>query len=167
MVSLSNRTSKSYSPKPDEEHPSQFHTGDVGSPGYTGAVKAAGCSPNRSLENKAFSRTFWQHQHLYLIDKVHQFGFPSFFVTISPYEWTFPFPLFIEVLRDHYAKDVSALPILETIHVAHVWKTIIFGNCRQPGQKNVLTYFYRLELRGRGSKEELCISICLCGRPSM
>ena len=32
----------------------------------TGAVnssKASGCSPNRSLENKAFSRTFWQHQH--------------------------------------------------------------------------------------------------------
>ena len=79
----------------------------------TGAVnssKASGCSPNRSLENKSFSRTFWQHQHLFLIDAVRQFGFPSFFITISPYEWTFPFPPFIDHLRDLYAKDVTDLP---------------------------------------------------------
>ena len=124
----------------------------------TGAVnssKAAGCSPNRSLENKSFSRTFWQHQHLYLIDAVRQFGFPSFFITISPYEWTFPFPPFIEQLRQQYGKDVTDVPMLETLHITHVleqiargymtggssnrWKMQIFGNAEHPGQKNVLT----------------------------
>lgn len=134
----------------------------------TGAVnssKAAGCSPNRSLKNKTFSRTFWQHQHLYLIDTVRHFGFPSFFVTISPYKWTFPFPPFINDLRDFYAKDVTDLPMLETIHIAHVleqiawgyltggnsnsWKTHIFGNCQEPLEKNVLAYSYRFEFQQR------------------
>lgn len=56
--------------------------------GAINASKASGCSPNRSLENESFSKIFWQHQNLFLIDAVHQFGFPSLFITISPYEWT-------------------------------------------------------------------------------
>lgn len=50
--------------------------------GAVNASKASGCSPNRSLENKSFSKTFWQHQHLYVIDAVRQYGFPSLFITI-------------------------------------------------------------------------------------
>ena len=64
----------------------------------TGAVnswKAAGCSPNRSLENKTFSRTFWQHQHLYL-DAVRQFSFPLFFLSV-PTSGHFPFPHFLRI----------------------------------------------------------------------
>ena len=136
----------------------------------TGAVnssKASGCSPNRSLENKSFSRTFWQHQHLFLIDAVRQFSFLSFFITISPYEWTFPFPPFIEHIRDLYAKDVTDLPMLETLHIAHVleqiargyltggntnrWKAHVFCNCQHLNDKNVLAYFYRFEFQQRGT----------------
>ena len=76
----------------------------------TGAVKASnasGCSPNRSLENKSLSKTFWQHQNLYLIDAVHQYSYQSFFITISPYEWTFPFPPFLEEMRSRYFTDVT------------------------------------------------------------
>ena len=72
--------------------------------GAVNAFKASGCSPNRSLENKSFSKTFWQHQHLFVIDAVHQYGFPSLFITLSPYEWTFPFPPFIADIRNTYGK---------------------------------------------------------------
>lgn len=134
--------------------------------GTVNSCKAGGCSPNQSLVNTVFSRTFWQHQHLCLIDAVRQFGFPWFFVTISRYGWAFPFPPFIEHVRDHYAKDVTDLPMLETIHIAHIleqiargyltggsnncWKTHI-GNSQQPSQTNILTYFYRFEFQQRGT----------------
>lgn len=135
--------------------------------GGVNSSKAAGCSPNRSLENKTFSRTFWQHQHLYLLDAVRQCGFPSFFLTVSPYEWTFPFPSFMQELRERYGKDVTEIPALETIHIAHVleqvargyltgasnnrWKSHIFGNAFSADQKNVQAYFYRFEVQQRGT----------------
>ena len=84
--------------------------------GAVNASKAFGCSPNRSLENKSFSKTFWQHQNLYLIDAVRLYDYPSFFITISPYEWTFPFPPFLEEIRSHYFKDVTETPTIETPH---------------------------------------------------
>ena len=73
----------------------------------------------------------------------------------------------MEHLREHYAKDVTDLPMLETIHIAHIleqiargyltggssnrWKTHIFANCQQPRQKNVLAYFYRFKFQQRGT----------------
>ena len=87
--------------------------------GAVNASKASGCSPNRSLENKSFSKTFWQHQNLYLIDAVRLYDYPSFFITISPYEWTFPFPPFLEEIRSHYFKDVTETPTIETPHRTH------------------------------------------------
>ena len=136
----------------------------------TGAVnssKQSGCSPNRSLENKTFSRTFWQHQNLYLIDAVRQYGYPSFFLTISPYEWTFPFPPFIQQLRERYGRDVTEIPSLETLHIAHVLeqvargyltggncnrrRTHVFGNKEHPTTTNVNCYFYRFEFQKQGT----------------
>ena len=55
----------------------------------TGAVNTScqfGWNPNVALQEKSFSSSFWHWQHLYLLDAVHQYGFPSFFITISPYE---------------------------------------------------------------------------------
>ena len=48
--------------------------------------RASGCSPNAALQQKSFSATYWQWQHLYLLDAVRQYGFPSFFITISPHK---------------------------------------------------------------------------------
>ena len=65
----------------------------------SGAISSARrmkCSPATSLNSKTFSAGYWRTQHRHLIDAVMQFGYPSVFVTISPYEWTFPFPQWIE-----------------------------------------------------------------------
>lgn len=60
-----------------------------------GAINTAcvsSCSPARALDCKPFSPTYWQWKHRYLLDAVSQFGFPDIFLTISPLEWSFPFP---------------------------------------------------------------------------
>ena len=135
--------------------------------GAVNASKTSGCSLNRSLENKAFSKTFWQHQNLYLIDAVRQYGYPSFFITISPFEWIFSFPPFLDEIRSRYFKDLTDIPTLETIHIAHVleqiargyltggncnrWRTNVFTNLRDPTCKNLGTYFYRFEFQKRGT----------------
>ena len=135
--------------------------------GAVNASNASGCSPNRSLESKSFSKTFWQHQHLFLVDAVHQYGFPSLFITISPYEWTFPFPPFIQDIRNSYWKDVTEVLTLETIHIAHVleqvvrgyvtggnsnrWHTHLLCDVHDPVSKNINTFFYRFEFQQRGT----------------
>ena len=135
--------------------------------GAVNASKASGCSPNHSLENKSFSKTFWQHQNLYLMDAVRQYGYPSFFITISPYEWTFPFPPFLEEIRSRYFKDVTETPTIETLHITDVleqfargyltggncnrWRTNVFTNLQDPTSKNLQTFFYRLEFQKRGT----------------
>ena len=136
----------------------------------TGAINSSkffGCSPNTAPQDKCFSATYWNWQHLYLIDAVRQYGFPSFFISISPYEWTFPWPPFLKQLREQYGKEPTDVPILETLHVGHVleqlacgylagantnrWRNHVFGNTEQPTESNVLTYFYRFEFQERGT----------------
>ena len=135
--------------------------------GAVNASKASGCSPNRSLENKSFSKTFRQHQNLYLIDAVRQYGYTSFFITISPYEWTFRFPPFLEEIRSRYFKDVTETPTIETLHIAHVleqiargyltggncnrWRINVFTNLQDPTSQNLQTFFYRFEFQKRGT----------------
>ena len=136
----------------------------------TGAVNTArftGCSPATSLQHKTFSAGYWQWQHRLLVDAVRQFGLPSFFVTISPYEWTFPFPCWLQSLREETARGATELPILETIHIAHVleqvvrgylcgsntnrWRHHLFNDSDNPSQTNILTYFYRFEFQQHGT----------------
>ena len=96
----------------------------------TGAInssRASGCSPNAALQQKLFSATYWQWQHLYLLDIVRQYGFPSFFLTISPYKWTFPWPPFMEEIRQDHCLEPTDLPLLETLFVGHMLEQIARG----------------------------------------
>lgn len=73
----------------------------------TGAINSAKqgqCSPPTALEAKTFSHQYWANQHHYLKDAVRQFGFPSMFITISPFEWTFLFPPWLNNLRNQTGK---------------------------------------------------------------
>lgn len=93
----------------------------------TGAInstKKAQCSLTTSLEVKTFSHQYWASQHHYLINAFCQFGFPPIFITISPFEWTFPFPPWLNNLRNETGKGPSKLAIPETIHITHVLEII-------------------------------------------
>lgn len=136
----------------------------------TGRVNTSGqfgCKPNVALLEKSFSAPFWQWQHLYLLDAVRQHGFPSFFITISPYEWSFLWPSFIQEIRKEQSLQPTDLPTLETLHIVHVlkqiargyltggnsnrWRQHIFADTTKPRNRNVLTYFYRFEFQQRGT----------------
>lgn len=109
---------------------------------------------------------FWRWQHRLLIDAVRQFGYPSIFVTISPFEWSFPWPPWIEQLRALTGLGPTRLAAVETVHIAHVleqvvrgylcgsntnrWQQHVFNNCARPVQTNIRTYFYRFEFQQRG-----------------
>ena len=136
----------------------------------TGAInsaKQAQCSPAAALEAKTFSHQYWTNQHRYLIDAVRPFGFPSMFITISQFEWTFPFPPWLEHLHKQTGKGPTELAIPETIHIAHVleqyirgylcgtntkrWKNHLFAKKSDPSANNVTNYFYRFEFQKRGT----------------
>ena len=135
--------------------------------GAFNSAKQAQCSPATALEAKTFSHQYWTNQHRYLIDAVRQFGFPSMFITISPFEWTFPFPLWLQHLRNQMGKAPTELAIPKTIHIAHVleqyirgylcgsntnrWKNHLFAKKSDPSANNVTNYFYRFEFQKRGA----------------
>ena len=59
---------------------------------YLGAVESVKkfkCTAKQALDCKEFSAGYWQWDHLFLVDAVKQFDWPSAFVTLSPCEWTF------------------------------------------------------------------------------
>lgn len=136
----------------------------------TGAInstKKAQCSPATALEAKTFRHQYWANQHRYLIDAVRHFSFLSMFITISPFEWTFPFPPWLNNLRNQTGKGPTELAIPETIHIAHVleqyirgylcgsntnrWKHHLLAKKSDPSANNVTNYFYRFEFQKRGT----------------
>ena len=79
------------------------------------------------LKGCPFSPLYWRSLHLALIDMVRQLGPPVLFWTFAPYEWSFPYHVWI---RDSLAKQLRArlfLPIPETLHLAHVMTQIARG----------------------------------------
>lgn len=111
-----------------------------------------------SLKHKTFSPEHWKWQHRLLMDAVRQYGYPSFFLTISPLEWTFPWPHLLEHIRDLTGKGPTELPCLKTARMAHVleqlvrghlcgtninrWHTHAFRYSSNPARRNVETFFY-------------------------
>lgn len=136
----------------------------------SGAINTARylkCSPARSLDTKTFSATYWQWQYRYILDAVSQFGLPDIFITISPYEWSFPFPKWIEDIRVKTGKGPTELAGYETSHIVHVlaqivrgylcgtnskkWTNHLFSYNHIASRANVKTFFYRFEFQKRGT----------------
>ena len=120
-----------------------------------------------ALEDKPFSTGYWQWQHRYLLDAVHQFGMPTLFITISPSEWTFPWPMWLKDISSATGYGPTTLPFFETIHFMNVleqlvhgylcgsndshWRNHLFNYNRLANKRNVKTYFYRFEFQKRGT----------------
>lgn len=136
----------------------------------TGAINTARmlkCSPARSLDTKTFSPTYWQWQHRFVLDAVNQFGLPDIFITLSPYEWSFPFPQWLNDIRHKTGRGPTDLSGYETAHVVHIlaqivrgylcgsnsnkWSQHVFSYNRIAKQTNINTYFYRFEFQKRGT----------------
>ena len=93
-----------------------------------GAINTADflkCSPARALDNKMFSATYWQWQHRYVLDAIDQFGLPDVFLTLSPFEWSFPWPAWLQVNRSKVGKGPTQLAGFEMMHIIQVLKQIV------------------------------------------
>lgn len=89
------------------------------------------------------------------------------FITISPCEWTFPTPLWLENASNLSGKIPTQLSTLETLNIVHIleqtvrgylcgtnslrWRQHVFHFQHQCNKNNVKNLFYRIEFQGRGT----------------
>ena len=101
------------------------------------------------------------------MDATIQFGRPSLFITISPCEWTFPFPPWLDNLRATTGYGPTNLAQFETMRIVNIfeqtvrgsmcgsntnrWSNHLFNYSRQKRETNALIYFYRFEFQDRGT----------------
>ena len=137
-----------------------------------GAKKNTVEAPLRlAMAGYSFSPEYWQTRHAALIDVVKQLGLPSLFITIAPYEWSFPFHAWVEDEMTKLLRCRLRLPVAETLHIAHVlaqavqglltgannqregskranrapWTSHILAAKDGTGRKTVVNFFGRLE----------------------
>ncbi|CAE7436900.1 unnamed protein product, partial [Symbiodinium sp. CCMP2456] len=93
-----------------------------------GAKNSAGTGGVReALAAKPYSPELWRTYHTALVDLQRQIGWPSLFITIAPYEWSFPYH---QWLQDELTKSLRArldAPVAETLHLAHVLSQAVKG----------------------------------------
>ena len=95
--------------------------------GIGGAKNASGIGIREALATKPFSPEVWRTYHMALVDLQKQVGWPHLFITISPYEWSFPYHAFLEdELNKNLASRLGA-PVLETLHIAHALTQTVKG----------------------------------------
>eukprot|EP00971_Amphidinium_carterae_P133175 2637173-Amphidinium_carterae.1 len=101
-----------------------------------------------------------QTWHAGLLDMQKQLGFPTLFLTIAPYEWSFPYHAFMEDEMQKLLLSRTYLGGAEALHLAHVLTQTAVGP--ETGsmlaaalpweqgwfwQQNILNYFARLEFQ--------------------
>ena len=83
------------------------------------------CAIHALLDSKPFSPEYWKWQHRYLIYAVRQYGYPSLFITISPYEWSFTRPLWIQQLMSTLEHPPHSIPFSLKYHFRHTLEQVI------------------------------------------
>ena len=92
-----------------------------------GAKNSANAGIREALAAKPYSPELWRTYHAALIDLQKQLGWPSLFITVAPYEWSFPYHQWLE---DELAKSLRSrleMPVSETLHLAHVLTQAVKG----------------------------------------
>jgi len=137
-----------------------------------GAKKNKGirCPLHLAMSQYSFSPEYWQIKHAGLMDMVRQLGVPTLFITIAPYEWSFPMHRWVEDELHKQMRSKLHLPVAETLHIAHVlgqaveglitganqqsnkgrgkpWSSHIFAAKDGSKKNTVINYFGRLEFQ--------------------
>ena len=135
-----------------------------------GAKKNTVDAPMRiAMAGYSFSPEYWHERHAALVDTVKQLGLPTAFITIAPYEWSFPYHAWVEDEAKKLLRARLHLPVAETLHIAHAlteavvglltgasqttattkskkpWTSHIFAAKDGSGRKTVVNFFGRLE----------------------
>ena len=87
--------------------------------GSLGAKKNSVDAPMRvALSGYSFSPLYWETRHAALIDMVRQLGLPTLFITLAPYEWSFPYHEWVEDAMRKELRSKLHLPLHETLHLS-------------------------------------------------
>ncbi|CAE7216115.1 Pif1 [Symbiodinium sp. CCMP2456] len=133
-----------------------------------GKNACAGLPLRLVLKGEMFSPLYWKTKHQALIDMQRQCGFPALFKTMAPWEYSFPYHVFVLDEMEKGGRGRMQLAGLETLHTAHVftelnrglysglnktaaqdgWKDhILASTASEEGNKTVVNYFQRLEFQ--------------------
>ena len=117
------------------------------------------------MAGSSFSPIYWKRVHNGLTDLVRQVGFPKFFFTLAPSEWTLPYHGFVLDGMSKLLRGRLRLPVEETLHIVHVllqtakglllgdtgsrkdWKDHVFSVQDETGQGRKLHGFVRIEFQ--------------------
>ena len=117
------------------------------------------------LAGSTFSPIYWRRVQRGLVDLVRQVGFPKFFYTLSPSEWTLPYHGYVLDGMAKLLRGRLRLPVEETLHIVHVllqtakgfllgdtaprkdWRDHVFAVRDETGQGRRLHGFVRIEFQ--------------------
>ena len=125
-----------------------------------GAKKNTVEAPMRvAMAGYSFSPVYWQTRHAGLVDMVKQLGLPTLFLTIAPYEWSFPFHTWVEDEAQKMLRSKLKLPVAESLHIAHVLTQVVTGLLTGANQKKTershKNFFCKGWFQGKDSSELL------------
>ena len=132
--------------------------------------KGLACPLHLTMGQYSFSPEYWQTRHAALMDMVRQLGFPTLFITIAPYEWSFPMHAWVVDEMQKQLRSKLHLPVAETLHIAHVlaeavegfmtganksvdhnthkgWRSHLFAAKDGSNKSTVINHFGRLEFQ--------------------
>lgn len=133
---------------------------------------AGGYDPSLALRDKHWCPHFWASHHSVLIDVVRQHGVPALFLTVSPWELSFPWPLWVRRIHSTMGRDPTEAPGPEAFAVAHALHQLVggflcghtskeswtqshwFGDKAGGKENPVRAYFGRFEFQDGGASHE-------------
>lgn len=114
------------------------------------------------LKGETFSPLYWKEKHQGLVDMQRQCGYPRLFKTMAPWEYSFPYHVFVLDEMAACGRGRMQSACFETLHTAHVFTEInrgLFSGKNNKGWKNhllgavdgetptVVNFFQRLEFQ--------------------
>ncbi|CAE7817808.1 unnamed protein product [Symbiodinium sp. CCMP2592] len=92
-----------------------------------GARNAVNLGVREALASKSFSPELWRRNHAALVDLQRQHGLPSLFITVAPFEPSFPYHIWTQDELEKNLRTRTNLPLAETLHIAHVLTQVLKG----------------------------------------
>ena len=86
-----------------------------------------GADASMSLAHRHWGADYWKRHHRILSDISLQYGEPDLFLTVAPYEWSFPYPYWVEKLLTAVGGGPTDAPAAEVLAMAHALHQLAAG----------------------------------------
>ena len=151
----------------------RFLLRDVMTKGRLAQEEDMSSAAHHAFDGRHWSPGQWKKHHRLLVDVVEQLGEPDLFMTIAPWEWSFPWPYWVQRAHKLLQKGPSDLPGPETLAIAHAlqqlcegflagksgsnaarWRRHLCSNKADAQVPGVKAYFGRYEFQDKGLEQE-------------